>query len=139
MKLSEAIRLGAVMHPQIYRSLRSPLGTCALGAVGFALGCLDSLDTTVDWKSTADFYRVTNKEIGLHICPVCQYTPQPTSDQNRLLIAHLNDDHRWTRECIADWIEIHEIQTEINNPQNSETEISCELQPSSHENSVLKG
>lgn len=54
-------------------------------------------------------------------CPkTCQYYDDRAS--LRWFIMHLNDDHKWTREQIADWIETLDIDTrfKINSPDKKE-------------------
>jgi hypothetical protein len=84
LKLSEAIRLGAMLHPQAFGQLHSSEGTCALGAAedaGFQLASI---------LGKNQFYR----------CPVCGgFGTLP------VIIELFNDWHRWTREQIADWVE----------------------------------
>lgn len=103
MRLSEAIRLGSMIHPQgfgRYHSWSHEHGstvTCALGAA-----------------EDAGYFRY-NMPL-LRIAATC-----PASEWCRVhrdvfeTIVHLNDDHHWTREAIADWIEAIEIKhsTEI--------------------------
>jgi hypothetical protein len=85
MRLSEAIRLGSLLHPQCRYSLKTEhngniLATCAIGAACAAVGVWDS--TVYD------------------ILPgLSKYAPQ---------IMSLNDTHLWTREAIADWVEEQE-------------------------------
>jgi hypothetical protein len=93
MKLSEAIRLGALLHPQLFgafnlieRETGHILRTCAIGAASAA-----GYDTT----------RLGNSSVTQ--CPACQLRGGVAG-----IIAHLNDDHRWTRERIADWVEMCE-------------------------------
>lgn len=91
MKLSEAMRLGAMLHPQHFYAAwmlddrQEILATCALGAANVA-GYED--DGFALWAAT---------------CPVCANLA-PWHNVSSI-IAHLNDDHRWTRETIADWVE----------------------------------
>jgi hypothetical protein len=103
MRLSEAIRLGAMLHPQCFgtvRILRHDAGTpeftthtCALGAAEeagyslFAELCGQSLATLAD-------------------CPICCDRFQSWTVHG--IVVHLNDDHHWTREAIADWVEAFE-------------------------------
>lgn len=97
MTLSDAIRLGAMMKPQAFGSLRDESGaTCAMGAAEDALGRRP--------------YAVFPKHPALRaVCPACAYAP---TQLNGCLytIAHLNDAHHWTREAIADWVEAIERQ-----------------------------
>jgi len=95
MTLSEAIRLGAMLHPQTFnRKFDAVNGvvtaTCALGAAEKAgYPFLDTLSGAV-----------TN-------CPMCSgFAPF------HRIIAHLNDDHRLTREAIADWVASIEVADE---------------------------
>jgi hypothetical protein len=97
MKLSEAIRLGALLHPQCFGTLyqidgpeedAAIVASCALGAAeqaGYRW-----------WAAYGD------------------RRSQPCPDGCALhsamagMIQHLNDKHRWTRERIADWVELQE-------------------------------
>jgi hypothetical protein len=93
MRPSEAIRLGSMLHPQgfkAYEQTRRINGqlvtqTCAIGA-GLAA------DPSFDEVGLAGIAPVR--------CPEC-------ADRGTVpaIIIHLNDDHRWTRERIADWLE----------------------------------
>ena len=100
LKLSEAIRLGAMWRPQAFGVLTDGVGTCAIGAATEAMGLPldDEMPNPREW----DFV------LKIRACPVCI-----THDPDRLnVVAHLNDDHRWTRERIADWVETIEAQHE---------------------------
>lgn len=109
MKLSEAIRLGSMLHPQVFNAMweydvsddfdpgfmfRKVIGTCALGAAVMA-GYMTALFTT--------------QRLGLP-CPYCHYENERWSLDT--MITHLNDNHRWTREKIADWVETVEVKQE---------------------------
>lgn len=89
MKLSEAIREGAKRHPQIFGDLYNRVdgavvGSCALGAAMLMQRSFPLLQSS----------RVT--------CPACMDPRIHTRLDN--IITHLNDNHRWTREAIADWV-----------------------------------
>jgi hypothetical protein len=93
MRLSEAIRLGAMMRPQAFRTLLSDDAACALGAALLAVGACpeEAVRSTLNrwpWASivSAD-------------CPRCG-----RSRTVFRVITHLNDRHRWTREQIANWV-----------------------------------
>ncbi len=98
MRLSEAIRLGAMLHPQHFGSARlydvdadmAIIGTCAIGAAEEAGYSFWVPDETLNANAR---------------CPQCDCWSRDTT---RALIPHLNDDHRWTREAIADWVELQE-------------------------------
>lgn len=91
MRLSEAIRLGAMLKPQAFGEYNTGNTTCALGAAMDAsnLRCSEELHVLWSWID------------GTAMCPAC-------ADGERhighIIAAHLNDRHRWTREQIADWV-----------------------------------
>lgn len=93
MRLSEAIRLGAMMRPQTFRTLLTDDGACALGAALLAVGSRPeaAVRSALDrwpWASTVSAD-----------CPTCG-----RSRTVFRVITHLNDRHRWTREQIAKWV-----------------------------------
>lgn len=93
MKLSEAIRLGAMMKPQGFAGTgsRKCQETCAYGAALDAISSDESVSTHWPWLKTLYPDPVW--------CPVCHLS----CDVH--IIPHLNNKHRWTRERIADWVE----------------------------------
>lgn len=105
MKLSEAIRLGAMLRPQAFYTAFDGHGTCAWGSAFEANGYRPICRTDKwcplwcnnPWKKLFEISRQ---------CPVC--ADRISSDA----IAHLNDTHKWTRECIADWVETIEAQAD---------------------------
>lgn len=118
MKLSEAMRLGSMLRPQIFGTLRapsngvgSPYGSCALGSAFEAAGC-ENVPASESYKSTSfrGAGKVTRITIvpnewnvmfhSLRQCPECGVVMIL-----QRLIAHVNDDHRWTIARIADWVE----------------------------------
>lgn len=107
MTLSEAIRLGAMLKPQGFRSMASYASshaTCALGAAADALGlaCGTALDLRYPWLSK----RIEGCDVGgTHRCREIETLLET--------VWHLNDQHRWTREQIADWVETIEQQQEL--------------------------
>jgi hypothetical protein len=93
MRLSEAIRLGAMMRPQAFRTLLTDDGACALGAALLAVGSRpeEAVRSALDrwpWASTVSAD-----------CPRCG-----RSRTVFRVITHLNDRHRWTREQVAKWV-----------------------------------
>ena len=88
MKLSEAIKLGAMLKPQGFEGTGHPNGTttCALGAALNAISSNGCVYGIWPW---------VNK---IKLCPVCEKEPPYA------VIPHLNNIHRWTRERIADWV-----------------------------------
>lgn len=105
MKLSEAIRLGAMLKPQGFGHIDND-GTCALGAAYDALGKLNDKGFYYEQLMTVfPILRIADRVA----CPVCH---QPRGMFQLATIPHLNDDHLWTRERIADWVEQIEQQQE---------------------------
>lgn len=98
MRLSEAIRLGAAMKPQAFGEMHQFGGTCARGSALDAIGLLDVTATPeaqlYAWFDT-EWAKWSIKKPAS--CPV-----------SGVLTYCLNDTHHWTRERIADWVELHE-------------------------------
>lgn len=97
MRLSEAIRLGSMLHPQHYGTLTKRQGgkvvaTCALGAA-----------------LQAGYLFVEMFDCGGATCPVSGCVSSRERVSVASVIGHLNDFHRWTREQIADWVESEEL------------------------------
>lgn len=92
LRLSEAIRLGAMLKPQAFGTWFDGEGTCALGAAIDALGITES-----------NVLLLAQTIVGRARCPVCG-----CDGAQFHLVPHLNDDHHWTRERIADWVEQQE-------------------------------
>ena len=106
MPLCQAIRLGSMMKPQTNGSFLRGGGTCALGA---ALDAMCLLDVVMVLEAN-----VIPKEWNIHMyvksCPdpaVCICITRTLGET----ITHLNDGHKWTRERIADQVEIWEKET----------------------------
>ena len=110
MKLSEAIKLGSMLRPQGFGKGFDGTGTCAMGAADEAMGA------TIDAKLGTMHSHGTNRpewswakkgsSFGDVPCPVCRSIGSPASR----ISVHLNDEHRWTRERIADWVATIEPQ-----------------------------
>ena len=91
LKLSEAIRLGAMMTEQTFGEFGDDERTCAIGAAQKALGLPVSANGPLvnllhDRSADAPCGHDDSWSVGA-------------------LIVHLNDDDRWPREKIADWLE----------------------------------
>ncbi len=123
MRLSEAIRLGAVLKPQAHDgTIISETHTCALGAAiegagiparaldkgelmttgrghGEARGGEQAYTLPVEWMKT--MRRISDS----FFCPVQYCTDFLSMCSGARIIAHLNDSHKWTREQIADYVE----------------------------------
>lgn len=102
MKLSEAMRLGAMLKPQAFGISFDGRGTCALGAAMDALGKLGTSIWIIQLRPDIRRFQVAD-------CPVCGRVFNANGNQT---IPHLNDDHKWTRERIADWVESLECAAE---------------------------
>lgn len=101
MKFSEAIRLGAMMKPQAFGTSFDGIGTCANGAARDAIGLLGNVN--------GDIGRLF--PLGLKVMELCAVCGKLLSVPSvGGFIAHLNDDHEWTRERIADFVETMESQ-----------------------------
>lgn len=96
MRLSEAIRLGAMWGPQAFGQFRDGDATCAWGSAHAAVGVKQHAYIAVPEWSALD------KTAGRLKCP-CSCGTRPLTLKS--MMVHLNDDHRWTREQIADWVE----------------------------------
>ena len=94
MKLSEAIRLGSVACAQSFGATFTSDGRrCAHGAALLAVGLPNK-----EYPASMEVWCWTIRTQA--ICPVCKAASMPFS-----VIRCLNDNHRWTRSQIADWVE----------------------------------
>jgi|SRR5580692_11352038 hypothetical protein len=100
LRLSEAIRLGAAMHPQITGAyfrrdlFGETIGSCALGAALYAVGTKDRNYFYKHWPwAVRPTYGGANPSIDSRVVDG---------------IAHRNDRLHWSREKIADWVEEYE-------------------------------
>ena len=108
MTLSEAIRLGSLLHPQGIGGQRIS-GTCALMAAADAVGLPDEWECTgspcVDYIALRERFPILKTQ-RVPKCPVpgC-YESTPSLEH---AIWRANDKARWTREKIADLVEVYE-------------------------------
>jgi hypothetical protein len=101
MRLSEAIKLGAMMKPQGFGVVDNGRNnkSCALLAAANAVGLKKLLFGNRHWP-----WPWMWTERTLARCPVrCEASADGAYHVGGL-IAHLNDQHQWTREAIADWV-----------------------------------
>lgn len=96
MKVSEAIRLGLKYAPiQAFGGMRPTMDSaCAIGTA--VLGANGAATRFTDISAL-----VYNK------CPACGPTCNSVWEFSKLygVVIHLNDNVRWSRERIADWLE----------------------------------
>lgn len=97
MKLSEAMRLGAMMGPQIKEDYLSTLtgGSCAIGAAFMAIGRGDIVSSPDAYIVRADIFPSLGMELYWKL-------DAENSVDDRIIL--LNDKLGWTREQIADYI-----------------------------------
>ena len=108
MRLSEAIRLGAMLKRQAFGAIEDEDGnTCALGAAYDAIGELHR-GQGYDWSWACRRFPVLKVLDGSRGRPKCFLCGTFVES----IIPHLNDFHRWTRERIADWIQTLESADE---------------------------
>jgi hypothetical protein len=91
MKLSEAISLGSMLTPQAIGTFQDARGgRCALASAIDAIGQSPAAFRSYEeWIWTK---RMTN-------CPACGRMASIP-----VVIAHLNDQHTWNRDRIAQWV-----------------------------------
>jgi hypothetical protein len=112
MKLSEAIRLGALLRHQAFGSYFSNEGSCALGAAAEAIGCTVRLKEHAVALTLRSSFPLYDSPVAI-ICPDCQNSYESCVSE---IVAHFNDEHYWTRERIADWVETREqLETQETN------------------------
>jgi hypothetical protein len=117
MTLSEAIRLGSMMKPQTFGIFYDGIGTCANGAARDACGALESF-------ASLETYFPIAASIAKQ-CPICGERSDSCADNLGGLIAHINDDHRWTRERIADWVETVEASAATTTEEHTGEDSAC--------------
>ena len=121
MRLSDAMRIGAAIRPQcqggMFRTSSKGIKySCAVGAI--MEGLTGRSDITVDDFLYATF-PIFSKKVS---CPVNHQTMMVPTASLGAIIIHLNDNHGWTRERIADWIDTIDIVPE---PIVEEEELVC--------------
>lgn len=112
LSLSQAIRLGAAMKPQGFGNyFDKDGGTCVMGA---ALDAVGELKQTVVGNAFEFYSMFPINKVKVGTCPGgCKYRPIAGDDLHGYLW-HLNDAHRWTREQVADWVEMIEFHEAAN-------------------------
>lgn len=101
MRLSEAIRLGSMLRGQAFEDYFDNSGSCAIGAALEAAGLRDAVR---DGGCAVAEYENRHRAVFVASCPSCGRQPGMGMTSFMNTVIHLNDDHRWTREAIADWV-----------------------------------
>jgi hypothetical protein len=108
LTLSESIRLGAMLSEQGFDGQMTPDGPrCALAAACDALGIAayhDGVEFMVPLTALEERYPALHDQMVASP----RYPPRVAHKRFRLgyvIAFHLNDDLRWSRERIADWVE----------------------------------
>ena len=126
MKLSEAMRLGSMLKPQAfdqYVDLENTK-TCAMGAAMDAAGLIGDMWTAYFGGSDHHVWRETWPWANVPLVAECPACDLPLRQKVGAVVAHLNNEHRWTRERIADWVQtLEDAQT---TPVESREEVSTE-------------
>lgn len=139
--LSTAILEGCKLSPrQAYGYYNVDGATCAMGAAQLAVGYIvtqfnsEAADKLTQlWAGHDDRYH----QLQLGICPACSKTFGERCWSAYLmhnLVPHLNDNHRWTREHIAEYVAEQEFALGIHvdpvptieEPINDPLRITCE-------------
>jgi hypothetical protein len=101
MKLSEAIRMNGMMKPQGFgdQSIASLDAPCAIGGALQSIGIQDPRGASNNYGLATFAWPWLNRKLD---CPFCN-----VFKGHRIVsvLYHLNDNHRWTRSQIADWVE----------------------------------
>jgi hypothetical protein len=121
MNLSDAIREGCKIAPvQLYRQFFDrfselgrfaffsvPKGACALGAALYGSGGFNDVFASEMRHPGAEASSRFPILLSLTICPTaaCPLFVGGTTLELGNVVTHLNDEHRWTREAIAMWVE----------------------------------
>lgn len=105
MKLSHAIMMNGMTKPQGFgdKSVYSIDSPCAIGGALQAIG--KQRDGSSAYHTFTYEWPWVNRSSS---CPSC-----PAAGTVRDTIWHLNDNHRWTRQQIAEWVSRVEPDEEI--------------------------
>lgn len=122
--MSEAIREGAKIRPQGVGTFFAAGKTCALGAGAEAIGFSERALSMGCFEDLTQLYSYL-KSIGT--CPVPECKELSSGTIIGRVVTHLNDEHLWTREAIADWLETEEEKlgyVTLVEPERSESKSS---------------
>lgn len=108
MRLSEAIRLGAMLGPQERGGWVDGEGRCALAGAAQASGVAPAWDDCY-FRYGVNYIGLTERYPLLTERVVSPMRSAGTSVESAII--HLNDHGGWTREQIADWVETLEARS----------------------------
>lgn len=121
---SEAIRDGAKRRPQGFNFYFSEGGSCAFGAAMEAI--FEVRDETPG--ACVRLYPYLDNRSGP--CPACKKRANVYVSVSSMIF-HLNDEHKWTREQIADFVEQYEesigfvtISESVESPSLSKSQVT---------------
>jgi hypothetical protein len=113
VKLSDAIRLGAMIRPQAHGRFFRDGNSCALGAALEASGlAVYDEEYSMDEQAPLSDRLIVDHAALIHECPAGCSEFSHLPHRIDAVIVHLNDRHEWTREQIADWVETYEPRAE---------------------------
>lgn len=123
MKLSEAIREGSRLSLQAFGTMNKGSGACALGAAVEHLAMRGEIPMEYGLCSTWNTDPLEKRFPAMlsNVPPPCKCEPLEGYMHHvsckydgtlMLAIIHLNDEHAWSREAIAEWVEVIENKLE---------------------------
>jgi len=103
--LWEAILLGGLTHEQMFGGWGSPdTKTCAMTGALSAIGWLVKAMDLVNNKERSFAMDALWPFINANIRTACPASDKCINYINSTMVVHLNDDHKWTRKQISDWL-----------------------------------
>lgn len=107
LTLSQAIRKGATLAPQIFNRLGDEFGTCAIGAAYHAVFGTKPGNTHIHYKQIEDRYQKLKSKAPLISVKIIGNEEYKDENEKTLWsqITILNDTYKLTREEIANLLE----------------------------------
>ena len=124
MKLWEAMLKGAKMGPQLFNEQRDGRGgSCAYGAL--ILGLDGPVEYAIDEPCLIWSFPELAYPCACPAGPCASYTSGQTLYKNapgilQDVIVHLNNDHMWSRQRIAEWLANRELKFKESQPIKQE-------------------
>lgn len=108
MRLGDLLRKGCEGTTQAFKNYGNNTSLCALGAIFKGAGGIFETDQRGKINSIggvdAVYFRMS---LTAAKCPACAFDAAVNT-----IIPHLNDNHRWSREAIAEWLDVMEPNEE---------------------------